>query len=148
MQSKIVNIKKAVVARLDAGDDLMLALKEVAQKNGIKSAFFTLIGGLKKISYGLYEDGSYRHIVLEAKHCFEVLPTAGNVTLKDGELFVHSHLTAADEKNGTAFGGHLMEGSIVYPFAEVFMQEIDVELVRQHDPKTNLFPIEFKSLKV
>ncbi len=141
MQSKECRTGKTIFARLDAGDDLILALKEIAAKHGIKSAFFTLIGGLKKISYGLYEDKAYRHIVVEATHCFELLATAGNVTLKDGELLVHSHVNAADEKNGSSFGGHLMEGSIVYPFAEVFMQEIDAELVREHDAKTNLFPV-------
>ncbi len=33
--------------------------------------------------------------------------------MKDGEIFVHAHITLADRK-GRAYGGHLMPGTMVF----------------------------------
>ena len=66
-----------------------------------------------------------------------------NITVKEDEVMIHAHLTAADEHDGTSFGGHLMEGSIVFPFAEVYIQEFDSIIEREFNPKINLWPIKF-----
>ena len=51
------------------------------------------------------------------KHKFEggheVLSGLGNVSILEGEPFVHVHMTVAD-KNGNAFGGHLDEGTKIW----------------------------------
>jgi predicted DNA-binding protein with PD1-like motif len=60
--------------------------------------------------------------------------------MKEGDLLIHAHITIADEE-GLAFGGHLLEGCKIYPFAEVMIQEINTVIHRQFDPKTNLWPI-------
>jgi len=136
-------VVKSVAARLDAGDDLLLSLKKMAEENNIKAGYFTVIGGLKKIACGLYEEGKYKNIVKEARHCFELLSAAGNITIKEGGVLVHSHIFATDEEEGMGFGGHLMEGTVVSPFVEVFMQEVDIEIGRTFDPQTNLWPMKF-----
>ena len=143
MDSKTCKVVRTVVARLDAGEDLLLSLTKLAEGNNIKAGWFNIIGGLKKIVYGLYEDGKYKNITKEARHCFELLPTAGNVSIKEGKVLIHAHINATDEEDGTAYGGHLMEGTLVYPFAEVVLYEVDVELGRIFDPKTNLWPMKF-----
>lgn len=141
MKNTICAPKKMIFARFDEGDDLLLFLKRCAEEHNIRSGWFNLIGGLKELAYGLYEKGEYRNIRKTAKHCFEILPTFGNITQKDGNTFIHAHIIASDEQEGTACGGHLIEGCKIYPFAEVVMQEIDVVIDRAYDPKTNLWPV-------
>ena len=134
---------RTIFARFDEGEDLILALKKCAADNEIKSGWFSVIGGLKEFAYGLYEGGEYRKIKKSASHCFELLPTFGNITMKEGEILIHAHIALADESEGAMFGGHLMEGCKVYPFAEVVMQEVDIEIGRAYDPAKNLWPIKF-----
>jgi predicted DNA-binding protein with PD1-like motif len=138
------NSKKTIIARLDEGEDLFCALKECAEKNNIKCGWFSAIGGLKVFTYGLYENGEYRKISKRAKHCFELLPTFGNITLKEGGVLIHAHVNASDEDQGISCGGHLMEGSIIFPFAEVVIQECEGTVDRAFDKKTNLWPLKFK----
>lgn len=132
------------MARFDAGEDLVLTLKKCAQEHGIKSAWFNVIGGLKEFTYGLYEKGTYRVITKKAENCIELLPTFGNITMKEGELLVHAHVIGGEESEGKTFGGHLMEGSIIFPFAEVIIQEIDPVINRSYDKTTNLWSLKLR----
>ncbi|MFH1829586.1 MAG: DUF296 domain-containing protein [Pseudomonadota bacterium] len=139
MESTVTKPGRLIVARFDEGEDLLNSLKKCAEDNGIKSAYFGLIGGLKELSYGLYEKGAHRNVRKTPKDCFELLPTFGNVTMKQGDIIVHAHIMVAAE--GELYGGHLMEGSKIYPFAEVFMQETEVLLERKYDDKLKLWAI-------
>ena len=144
MESAATSPKRIVIARIDAGEDLLLFLQKLAEEHDVKAGWFSVIGGLKKFSFGLFEHGSYHNIVKEAKRCcFELLPTFGNISIKEGRTFVHCHIIASDEENGAAFGGHLMEGTIVYPTAEVYMQECSTQVNRIFDPQTKFWPMKF-----
>lgn len=141
MDSVITTAKKTVVARLDEGEDLLLSLKKLADMYNIRCGWFSVFGGLREYAYGLYEEGEYREIRKKARHCIELLPTIGTITVKEGDVLIHSHVIAADEDEGVTSGGHLIEGSTVFPFAEVVMQECDAEIGRRYDKKTNLWPM-------
>ncbi len=133
--------KRGVFVKLESGDDLLLSIEQAVQNFDIKSAIVTMIGGLARVKYGLFEGGGYKVMEKEAKCCFELLATNGNITQKEGRAMLHAHICVTDEGEGIAFGGHLMQGSIVHPFAEVFIQEIDVTLDRAPDPASTLWPI-------
>ena len=133
-----------IVARFDAGEDLLISLQKLAELHGVKGGFFSAIGGLKRFSYGLFEHGNYHNIVKEAKKCcFELLPTFGNISIKEGKTFAHCHIIASNEEDGATFGGHLLEGTIIYPVVEVYMQECDAEINRTFDPQTKFWPLKF-----
>jgi predicted DNA-binding protein with PD1-like motif len=142
MKSMSASPRKTIIARIDGGEDLLLSLQKIAEENGIRSGWFTVIGGLKKLAYGLFEHGNYHNIVKDAKKCcFELLPTCGNISIKEGKIFAHCHIIASDEEEGRAFGGHLLEGTIVYPTAEVYMQGCDAEITRTFDAETKFWPM-------
>ena len=144
MESTTCNIIKTVFARFDEGEDLIITLKALAEKHAIKTGFFSFIGGLKTLKFGLLEDsGKYREIEMHARHCIELLPTFGNVTQKEGKTLIHAHIVASEEEKGIAMGGHLLEGSIICPFAEVIMHETDKTIDRGYDPKSMLWKIKF-----
>lgn len=143
MESIVCKPKRIVFARFDEGDDLLLCLKKCAVEHGIRSGWFDLIGALKKISYGLYINGEHRKVSKRAENCFEILSAFGNITQKEGDVLVHAHLAVSDENDRPAFGGHLLEGCEIYPFAEVVIQEIDTVIHRRYDKKINLWPLKF-----
>ena len=142
MQSQHIKTGRTIIARFDEGEDLLDPLKACAVKHNIKSGWFSVIGGLKEATFGLYENGSYKIIKKTAHHCLELLPTIGNFATKENDILVHAHLTITDEE-GTAFGGHLLNGCIIFPFAEVVIQEFQSQIVRRYAKKTNLWPFKF-----
>lgn len=144
MKSKVANPKRLIIGRIDSGEDLLLSLQKLAEEHGVEAGWFNVIGGLKRFSYGLFEHGNYHNIVKEAKLCcFELLPTSGNISIREGKIFAHCHIIASDEESGATFGGHLMEGTIVYPVAEVYLQECDAEISRTFDQQTKFWPMKF-----
>ena len=68
----------------------------------------------------------------------EITNLVGNVSLRDGNPFVHAHVTLADSA-GHAYGGHLAPGTIV--FACEFVLEVLSESVleRAFDETTGLY---------
>jgi len=63
---------------------------------------------------------------------FEIVSLVGTLGRDGG----HLHLCAADG-DGVAFGGHLLDGSLVFTTAEVVVAELtDAEFRREPDPAT------------
>lgn len=124
--------------RFEAGDDLLDELNDFCKQNDIKLGVFNLIGAVRNAKLGYYdqEKKSYTGCV-ELDKKLEISSCMGNVSIKDGEIMVHAHITLAD-MDGRAFGGHLMPGTEIFA-AEFFIQElIGAELVRGKDGKTGL----------
>jgi hypothetical protein len=66
----------------------------------------------------------------------EVASCIGNISIKEGEPFVHAHAVLADQ-NGNTKAGHLIEGKVFA--AEIHLTElIGEELVRKDDAVTGL----------
>ena len=129
------NIENVLVFKLKTGEDLMSSLKEIMTVNKINSAMFYLIGAVKKAVFGFYNDGAYQTITINEN--LEILSCLGNISKKDDELIVHAHITFGNSK-GSAFGGHLLEGSIIDPTGELFILQLKDELKRKLDPATKL----------
>ncbi len=143
MESRTFHPTRIIVARLDEGDDLLLSIQRCAEEHRVTAGVISVIGGLKVASYALYRKGEYFPIKKSAKNCFELLHLAGNISLREGKVFIHAHLTSGNEANGGAFGGHLLEGSIISPFAELCIQAFDGTISRTFDKEINLWSIKF-----
>lgn len=139
MQSTVRREKRLIVARFDEGEDLLASLKRCVAENDIRSGHFTLIGGLRELVYSIYMKGERREFRKTTDDTFEVLLSGGNITMQEGEALVHCHVLAASDEG--VYGGHLMDGSEVYPFAEVFIQEIDPPIERRLNEKLGLWEI-------
>ncbi|MBU1229085.1 MAG: DUF296 domain-containing protein [Proteobacteria bacterium] len=127
-----------VLVRLPKGADLLAALKEACATRGITKAAVQVIGALEcaRLGYYLQDERRYESYELPG-HC-EVLCGAGNVSLKDGEVFVHLHLTLS-KPDGSCLGGHALEGCPVFA-AEAFLLPVPgADLARGFDEATGLF---------
>ena len=129
---------EAVLVRLPKGQDLLAALKAACVERGVTKAQVQVIGALERACLGYYLQDERRYISYElAEHC-EILCGVGNVSLKDGEAFVHLHLTLS-RSDGSCLGGHAMEGCPVFA-AEAFLLTVPgPPLVRGYDEPTGLF---------
>lgn len=130
------NANKELVVRLKHDADLVQSITELARNKGIEAGSFTAIGALKSARLGYYDqkDREYREIKIDSPH--ELASCIGNISLKDGEPFVHVHAVLAD-RTGNTKGGHLF-GGIVFA-AEVHLRQLEgPKIERKYDEATGV----------
>ncbi len=131
-------ISRVIIDRFDSGDDILQRLDELVRKEQVSSGSFTAVGTVERATVGYFTgNGSYASISLQGP--LEILSLVGNVSLKEGAPFVHAHITLSD-KEGRAYGGHLMAGCRVDATFELMLHAYDgVKVERKFDEKTKLF---------
>lgn len=130
-----------VVLRVDRGEEIVSAVKEVCAKERIACAEVSGIGAVDRAVVGLYR-------VAEKKFCpntfegeLEMTSLLGNVTQKDGEGYLHVHAAFAGA-DGQSVGGHLSE-AVVSGTAEIFIRILPGGVGRMPDPVTGLNLFDF-----
>ncbi|MEM0498176.1 MAG: DUF296 domain-containing protein [Methanothrix sp.] len=126
-----------VMVGLQHGSDIMEAIRDAAADLSIYAGFFSVIGALSSVDLAYYDQKEkvYRQRSFEGE--FEIASCTGNISLKDGQRFVHAHIALADE-NYNLFGGHLLGGRVFA--AELHIMGLEGEPpVREYDPVTGLF---------
>lgn len=124
-------------SRIFEGEDLAEAVRRRVEESGVKAGIFNLIGSLRKVVIGYYLEGEYHSIEFDGP--LEIASCMGNISISDeGEIIIHPHIVVANSE-GEAFGGHLMDGSLVSVTAElVIVEACGVNLDRVFDEKTRL----------
>ena len=138
MESKTTNVQKVIIARCDEGEDLYLSLTDLVAEHKVASAHFQVMGALERARVGIFEDGTY--IWIEEDDTLEISSCIGNVALKDGKPFVHCHgiFTGLD---GLVVAGHVSQGCIVSPTAEIHMTVHKDAVERELDEDIGLWTI-------
>lgn len=126
---------KTFAIRLHPGQDLKAEVLSFCKSQGLQAAcVLTCVGSLTKTALRLA--GKDQIKVWEEK--MEILSLVGTIAA-DG---AHLHLSIADA-NGQAFGGHLVEGCLIYTTAEIVLGELeDLKFLRVVDPATGYKELE------
>ncbi len=127
-----------MVERFRTGEDVLVRLNQLVRENGITAGSFTALGALERATVGFFS-GNGVYSAVSSRGPMEVASCVGNVSLKDGKPYIHAHIVTAD-KEGNAYGGHLMEGCIVSATFKVSMLVYDgMTLSRKLDAGSGLF---------
>ena len=128
---------KVVMAGLPHDSDLLGAITDLARENNIEVGTIIAIGAVKKARIGYYDQSVREYREQDIEEPMEISSCLGNISLKDGEIFVHAHINLAD-REGRVMGGHLCAGTIVFA-AECRITELKGEsLKRSYDDITGL----------
>lgn len=129
---------RTFIGRFDAGKDLLEELNNFCKGNNIRLGIFNLVGAVRNAKLGYYDQKEKKYTgCVEFDKKLEITSCTGNISIKDGEIFVHAHITLAD-REGKAFGGHLMPGTEIFA-AEYSIQEFTgKDLIRGKDDITGL----------
>lgn len=113
--------------RLTPGQDLKREIIGFAERHGLRApVVLTCVGSLTTVAVRVA--GAQGATVRTSK--FEIVSLVGCADPPRG----HLHLAVADE-TGEMFGGHLMDGCVVYTTAEVVLAELPgVAFRREVDP--------------
>lgn len=129
---------KVLIGRLPTDGDLLGELQALCRLENIRLGVFSVIGALRCAKLGYYDQQAQAYVEsVDLKEKFEIAVCTGNVSLKEGEIFVHAHITLGD-REGRAFAGHLMPGSVIFAAEYVVQELLGPELERVYDEKTGL----------
>jgi predicted DNA-binding protein with PD1-like motif len=145
---------RVVALHMDPGTDLLKGLQATIESQGLRSA--VILSGAGSLRQAVLRNvGSIpgRFPVTDANRVFvakdeamELLSLTGNVALRDdGRVVVHGHMViSSGREHGLAYGGHLVEGTIVFSTVEIILAEITgMSLTRSLDPITHAAELSF-----
>ncbi len=128
-----------VVARLQAGEELIQAVAELASRLNLRGGLVVAIGGLRSVELGVYKGEKYDIESYEASegHTIELTSALGSVAVgDDGKPSIHVHATVSLPDHRPA-SGHMIRG-VVGPLVELFIVGFDATLRRTFDSSIGL----------
>ncbi len=133
---KIKRYENYVVIRLEKDEEIVTALKEALQRAGIEGGFFYGLGVGKDLQLGYFDAVEKNYIRKDFAGEYEFTNLSGNISIADGQIMVHCHVTITDNEF-QAFGGHLFEG-LVPATLEIIVFPFSKPLTRSQDKTTGL----------
>lgn len=134
MESRKFNNK--IVVRLDKGEEVIASLTEIVKQYDIKLGNVQALGATNHAKVGLFNIEEKKYYSRELDQDMEITSLIGNITRKDGEVYLHLHINVADG-NQNVYGGHLNE-CIISATCEMFIDVIDGEVDRVFDENIGL----------
>ena len=128
--------KSRAYMTLAKGDNINKTFESFAEVKGVGCAWLNGIGALENPEIGYYslEDKSYHRKTFNGE--YELTSLIGNITLKEGKPFSHTHITFSDTEF-RVFGGHLFNANITAA-GEFIMQFGNDEINREMNAEIGL----------
>ena len=144
MKVKLINEmgEKTYAIVFNKGDEVVEGLLSFAREEKVQASHFTAIGALSDVTLGYFNWTKKTFDKISIQEQVEVLSLVGNIVFDNGDPKLHAHVVIG-KSNGTAHGGHLMEGH-VRPILEVILVEVPSHLHRKIDKETGLALITFE----
>ena len=115
--------------RLDKGEEIVSKLQEFCEEQNIKLGWIKGIGAVNQIKVGLFETRNKVYHTKELKGDHEITSLLGNISTKDGKVYLHLHINLANDKYET-YGGHL-DSAIISATGEIMIEAMEGELDRE-----------------
>ncbi len=109
MKYKIDNNK--VYVKLDKNDLINQSLLDLSNDLSLNFVWLNGIGAIKNPEMGYFDIDRKDYDRKIFNGDYELTSYMGNISLKDGERFIHSHISFSDSKYNV-FGGHLFDAKI------------------------------------
>lgn len=117
-----------IVLSLERGETLRDSIESLAAELDLVAARVSAIGALEEPELGCYEldDREYLHRTFDG--IWELLALEGNISLLDGEPFLHAHCSISGPDFDVR-GGHLFDAKVGV-VVEMFIEPFDTPLPR------------------
>ena len=125
-----------IVARIDRGEEILAAVREIAGTEHIQLASVSALGATNDFTVGVYSVDEKQYHANDFKGNFEIVSLTGTINTMDGEFYTHLHMSAGDEK-GQVFGGPLNR-AVVSAVCEMVITVIDGVVDRRFSEEIGL----------
>jgi len=114
---------------IEKNEKVMDTLTSFCKDQSITNAKISGIGAVKQSEIGAYDTIGKEYIRKQFPDVWELVSYEGNVTLKDGDPFVHGHVVLSNHDMKT-IGGHLFEMTVA-AVGEFFLRKFDNDAYRE-----------------
>lgn len=121
---------------LDQGDEVVKSLTAFAREHRLNASQITAIGAFSEATLGYFDRATRQYRKIPVRDQVEVLSLVGDIALDGDQPKLHAHVVLG-RSDGSALGGHLLEGR-VWPTLEVIVTESPRHLRRRMDPASGL----------
>lgn len=125
-----------VIARIDKGEEIIEKMLEICKKENITLANVNALGAVGEFEVGLFKTGEKKYYSTVHRGDFEIVSLTGSITTKEGNLYHHIHMSAADSEN-KVYGGHLNYAK-VSATCEMFIDIVEGSVERKFDEEIGL----------
>ena len=96
------------IVRMDRGEEILATLKALCEQEDIRLAQVDALGAVDHAAVSVYDVPTKTFFKKEFDEPMEISNLCGTVSRKEGEVYLHLHVTLCD-KNLNAHGGHALE---------------------------------------
>lgn len=124
------------IVRIDKDEEVIDKLTQLCRNENIKVGSLVGLGAAKYVKVGLFDTEVKQYNSKEYNGAMEITSLVGNISRKDGEVYLHLHINLCD-KTMQVFGGHLNE-CVIGATCEIVITAIDGEVDRIFDEDIGL----------
>ena len=125
------------VLRLDPGEELVASLIRLVEQEQVQLGSVTAIGAANDVTIGIFSTQEKQYHARRYQGDYEISALVGNVTRKEGEPYLHLHITIGNPVTGEVHAGHLTSATISATL-ELFLQVWDGQVGREFSDQVGL----------
>ena len=130
------------VLRLDPGEEVVSSLTRLVADENILLGSVSAIGAANDVTIGIFNTAEKQYYAQRYQGDYEISALVGSVTRKEGEPYLHLHITIGNPITGQVHAGHLTS-AVISATLELFLQVWDGEVGRKFSDKVGLNLFEF-----
>ena len=130
------------VLRLDPGEEIVSSLTRLVADENIQLASVSAIGAANDVTIGIFNTVEKQYYSQRCQGDYEISALVGSVTRKEGEPYLHLHITIGNPVTGQVHAGHLTS-AVISATLELFLQVWDGQVGRKFSDQVGLNLFEF-----
>jgi len=121
---------------LDKDELINQSLLDISNNENIKSGWINGVGAIYDVEVGYFDVEQKDYVRKFFPGDYELLSLSGNISIKEGNRFIHNHITFSDVEFNV-FGGHLFDARIAAA-GEFLIDSCDFEIKRKYNANLGL----------
>lgn len=98
--------------RLDPGEEIVACLTDLVERENIQLGTVSALGAANDVTIGIFHNDVKQYQSCRYQGEYEIAALVGNVTRKEGEPYLHLHITIGNPATGEVHAGHLSSCTI------------------------------------
>lgn len=125
-----------IAVRLEAGEEVLSSLAELAEREGVTFAEVSGIGAVDEFCVSVFDVKAKKYFDNDFREPLEIVSMSGTVTEQNGKPYLHLHASAG-RADGSVVGGHLKR-AVVSATCEIVLHTVYGKVPRFFDDVTGL----------
>ena len=125
-----------IFIKIEKGEFIHLKILELVNNLSIDSGIVVGIGAVTDVKLGYFDIDSKEYSSRDFSEEYELISFTGNISLRDGQRFIHTHVSMSDSSY-KVMGGHLFDAKIAAG-GEFILSPGEISINRKFDSDVGL----------